>query len=336
MDAAGNQSAVASDSIILDTTPPQVTAFSINSGATYATSATAALTITATGGAAQMQFSNDNSTWSTWETYVTSKTWTLTAGDAIKTVYAKVRDTAGNPSTVAADSIILDTTMPIVTSFSINNGAVSTYTTSVTLNINVSGATQMRFINDSTSGTWSAWETYSASKSWTITASENSYRYVYAQFRDAAGNTIQASDYIYYDQVRRLRITAEKIYITNDGDGTLLGSGEIYWNFYGYNTSGAGYTVYSRPSSSYVSMNSGDTYDFPDVSVIVSMDRAPGKTYQLGFWIGEVDDIDSNDISPTATFTYGYDDWGIGGTRTIYVGGDGPCGYMYFRVESFD
>ena len=38
----------------------------------------------------EMRFSNDNSTWSEWETYASTKAWTLTAGDGNKTVYAQL------------------------------------------------------------------------------------------------------------------------------------------------------------------------------------------------------------------------------------------------------
>ena len=72
----------------------------VNSDATYATSTAATLTLSAsdTGSSnlSQMRFSNDASTWSDWETYATTKSWTLATGDGGKTVYAQFRDNAGN------------------------------------------------------------------------------------------------------------------------------------------------------------------------------------------------------------------------------------------------
>ena len=47
-------------------------------------------------GLSQMQFSNDNSTWSEPENYATSKSWVLTSGNGLKTVYAKFKDVANN------------------------------------------------------------------------------------------------------------------------------------------------------------------------------------------------------------------------------------------------
>jgi len=81
---------------------------SINTGAQYATSGSVTLTNTSsdTGGSglAQMQFSNDGTTWSGWETYSATKAWTLSAGDGAKTVYAQYKDNAGNISGQVQDS----------------------------------------------------------------------------------------------------------------------------------------------------------------------------------------------------------------------------------------
>jgi hypothetical protein len=54
-----------------------------------------------------MRFSNDNLTWSSWEAYATSKTWTLTPGDGTKTVYVKFADAAGIISPGYSDTILL-------------------------------------------------------------------------------------------------------------------------------------------------------------------------------------------------------------------------------------
>ena len=52
-----------------------------------------------------MRFSNNGLTWSTWEPYTTSKTWTLSSSYGTKTVYVQFRDGAGNASEVATDAI---------------------------------------------------------------------------------------------------------------------------------------------------------------------------------------------------------------------------------------
>jgi hypothetical protein len=98
-----------------DTTPP-TGSITINSNAQYTNKTQVTLTLSATdnsSGMDKMQFSNNNSTWSTAETYATTRTWTLTSGDGTKTVYVKFSDKAGNWSQAYSDTIILDTTPPI-------------------------------------------------------------------------------------------------------------------------------------------------------------------------------------------------------------------------------
>lgn len=90
---------------------------SINNGAVSASNASVSLNLSYSGSVTDMRFSNNNSSWSIWESYSTSKSWNLMAagGDGQKTVYVQFRDGAGNVSSSFADTIILDTTPPIVT-----------------------------------------------------------------------------------------------------------------------------------------------------------------------------------------------------------------------------
>ncbi|MHB9036628.1 MAG: glycoside hydrolase domain-containing protein [Armatimonadota bacterium] len=100
--------------VTLDETAP-TGSISINSGATYCNSTSVTLTLSATdnsSGVSQMRFSNDGSSWSSWETYATSKAWTLTSGDGTKTAYVQYKDVAGNVSSNYTDTIILDATAP--------------------------------------------------------------------------------------------------------------------------------------------------------------------------------------------------------------------------------
>lgn len=84
--------------IKLDKTPPTGTIISVFT--TLTSSIT--LTLSATdeiSGVAQMRFSNDNSTWSNWEPYQTTKTWTFREGDSLKTVSVQFSNNAGLIST---------------------------------------------------------------------------------------------------------------------------------------------------------------------------------------------------------------------------------------------
>jgi len=116
-----------------DTTPPTGTII-INSGANYTNSTSSTLTLSCTdsgSGCSQMQFSNDNSTWSTPEAYAATKSWTLASGDGTKTVYAKFKDNAGNWSSAYSDTITLDTVAPATTASP--TGGTYTSVLSVTL-----------------------------------------------------------------------------------------------------------------------------------------------------------------------------------------------------------
>ena len=131
-DAAGNSATSASRTVTVsnapaDTTPP-TGSVTINGGAAGTNNVSVTLTLSATDnvGVTQMQFSNDNTTFSPIESYSTApKAWTLATGDGTKTVWVKFRDAAGNSVTVS-DAITLDTTPPVLSFTSPTDGAVIT------------------------------------------------------------------------------------------------------------------------------------------------------------------------------------------------------------------
>ena len=100
-----------------DLTPPTGT-ITINAAASSTNTLSVTLTLSATddsGTVSQMQCSNDNATYSAAEPYATSKTWTLTSGEGLKTVYVKFADPSGNWSNPVSDTITVDTRPPGVT-----------------------------------------------------------------------------------------------------------------------------------------------------------------------------------------------------------------------------
>ena len=108
-DNAGNISTSYTDLIVLDTDPP-IGSIVINGGAAYTTNLNVTLTLSATdtgSGVSQMRFSNDEISWSAWESYATSRPWTLTSGNGIKSVYVQYQDGAGNPSGSFSNTILL-------------------------------------------------------------------------------------------------------------------------------------------------------------------------------------------------------------------------------------
>ena len=193
IDGAGLVSSTYSDSIILDTFAPTGNVIISTSSVppfgddpyTSSTSVTVYWTMTSVGASdlSQVRYSNDG-VWDTeqWENWLPSqppaKAWTLTPGDGTKTVYCQLKSNSGMVSSmVISDSIILQSptdSTPPTGSVVINGGAAATSSTSVTLTLSAtdaeSGVSQMRFSNDGSS--WSTWETYTTSKSWTLTADD--------------------------------------------------------------------------------------------------------------------------------------------------------------------
>lgn len=116
-DNAGNISAGATGiEIPTDTTAPSDLVILINTGAIYmpTTTVTLALSATDAGGVASVCISNLPTTPEkcAWKAYSRVMAWRLSKGDGEKTVYVRFRDTKGNISDEAIDTIILDTIKP--------------------------------------------------------------------------------------------------------------------------------------------------------------------------------------------------------------------------------
>lgn len=97
--------------IKLDKTPPSGS-LTVETPTSQTTTIT--LTLSANdeiSGVAQMRFSNDNSTWSNWEPYQATKTWTLLSGDGLKTVSVQFNNNAGLTSTYSY-TLTLETPQP--------------------------------------------------------------------------------------------------------------------------------------------------------------------------------------------------------------------------------
>lgn len=109
--------------------------------------------------------------------------------DVDHVISARVTDvSAGTGASTDNPVVRVDRKGPGVSNFAINAGAAQTDSAAVTLTYTVTDGSpplQMRFTNDGT--TWSAWEPYSAAKSWTLTGGAGT-KTVWCSFRDAHGN----------------------------------------------------------------------------------------------------------------------------------------------------
>ncbi len=110
-----SQKAIENDAVKarFDTCSGAPVAIVINSGATTTISQNVVLNFNAslsglTATTTQIMVSNNSAfSGAVWEIYATTKSWTLTAGTGLKTVYAKFRDSLGNVSNVFSDDIVL-------------------------------------------------------------------------------------------------------------------------------------------------------------------------------------------------------------------------------------
>jgi hypothetical protein len=129
-------------------------------------------------------------TWQAWTGSPQSAAFTLSGGDGGKTVYARVRDAAGNESGSSSDTITLDEDVPAVSGVSINGGAAATNNTSVTVSITAgdgagSGVSQYQVSESATfvGATWQAWTGSPQSAGITLTGGDGE-KTVYARVRD--------------------------------------------------------------------------------------------------------------------------------------------------------
>lgn len=116
-DAAGNNETPNNGIYTVHTADLIVRTFKINGGATSTASVNVTLTIDAFDAAtvAKMRFSNDGISYTADEPYAVSKSWTLTNGAGLKTVFVRFTDGAGLLYDPATAQIAIDTVAPVTT-----------------------------------------------------------------------------------------------------------------------------------------------------------------------------------------------------------------------------
>ena len=191
-----------------DGTPPSGTVI-INGGATYTQLLDVTLDITGDDGAGsglnEMRFSEDNFIWGSWEPFATSKSFTFTGTDGLKTVYMQLSDLSGNVTTLDITDDITYDVIPPTGTVQINGGAAYTNSPSVSLDVTGddsggSGLYQMRFSEDNTN--WTDWEAFGPSTALVLAGSDG-IRTVYMQVSDLSGlvSTVDITDDILLDTV---------------------------------------------------------------------------------------------------------------------------------------
>jgi Bacterial Ig-like domain len=100
-----------------DLTPPVISAV-LDGGRPATNQLTVPVTLDASddlSGVAEMAFSGDGSTYTDWQPFALSTTWTFGAGDGLKTLWVKARNGVGIESAPATATITIDTVQPVTT-----------------------------------------------------------------------------------------------------------------------------------------------------------------------------------------------------------------------------
>ncbi|MHA2185536.1 MAG: hypothetical protein ACXAAI_11100, partial [Promethearchaeota archaeon] len=244
------KTSIYSDSIGLDTIDPTGSII-INNNDVWTSSTTVNLALTYndfTSGVNQVRYSNDGSSWTSWEDPVAIKAWTMAIGDeSTKPIYFEVRDNAGRISQFV-DFIGLDTLVP-TGSVIINDDDAWTTSTNVNLtliyNDVTSGIDKVRFSNDGIS--WTSWEDPSDTRDWILSSGDGS-KTVYYELRDVAGLIFQNSDSIGLDT-----INPSISIIINDDDAWTISTNTNLTLIYNDLTSGVDKVRFSNDGISWTS-----------------------------------------------------------------------------------
>ncbi|MEZ4867551.1 MAG: hypothetical protein R3C14_39860 [Caldilineaceae bacterium] len=156
-------------------------------------------------GLAQMQIGESaNLDSSAWEPYDGLVQWTPSGDDGEKQLYARFRDSAGNPSAVYSSTVVIDSHPPLG-GINIIEDIIGENAVTVKLYLaaedNLSSIPAIRLSHDPTF-TDAPWQPFAAELTWPIQVNENeTEKIIYAQFRDAAGNISQTySDAVIIDR----------------------------------------------------------------------------------------------------------------------------------------
>ncbi|WP_020529443.1 hypothetical protein [Flexithrix dorotheae] len=192
-DDAGNETQV-SATIFLDREAPDLGKVSINSEALTTNKKKVVLNIQAQD-ATEMIISNNGlfGLPAKWRPFESTVNWKLEGLDGDKTVFVKVKDKAGNISTLSTATIDLDTEAPVVHSFELNHGETALEdgpgVTLVIKSKQKNGMPDAKFIQVSNSPSFGSgtWEPFYEEVPWSVPSGPGLHN-VYIILKDEAGN----------------------------------------------------------------------------------------------------------------------------------------------------
>ena len=180
-------SPVVSDTITLNEPVPNTTLFAINNGLGTTTNRNVTLNNTTANNPTQYRAS-ESSTFvgASWLPYSTAPSFQLSPGGDTKRVWFQTRNAAGE-SVVRSDTIILNAPSPQMKTLTINGGAGTTTSRTVTLNNTTAGSAPTEYrASESSTFVGASWLPYSAAPSFLLSTG-NATKRVYFQIRDAEG-----------------------------------------------------------------------------------------------------------------------------------------------------
>jgi hypothetical protein len=191
-DKAGNAGAMVSDSTVYDSRLPAITTVSVLDSNGYINTGRPKVQVVAVNAdSIRIALAADTAS-ALWKAYSTLDSIDLSAGgEGVKGIFVQVKTLAYVRSVWVSDSTVYDATPPQSPSIAIadNNGYTGSPTPQITLA--ATGADSMHF--QLNAGTWSAWESYAATKNnFDITSGGNGTKVVAVAFKDKAGNTTSA------------------------------------------------------------------------------------------------------------------------------------------------
>jgi len=186
-----NESNTVKDEILLDRTPPQncAVAFDNSVWLRYLNPNQIQVKLQAQD-VYQVQISEyKNFTGRPWRAY-TDKPFPFRVSNAEKnvTLFTRFKDFYGNISDTIVTPVEMDITPPENNTFIINEGALHTNNTSVTIHSYSEDAVEMRIANSQNTLKTAQWQSFSKSTPWQLDKGADNVKIVYVQYKDKQGN----------------------------------------------------------------------------------------------------------------------------------------------------
>jgi hypothetical protein len=174
---------------------PEVTSFKINAGALSTANGTVTLNNTAKNSPTHyMASESDTFAGASWQVYSTAPKFALSDGTGQKTVHFKVKNSFAE-SAPWNDTISTAGLLPVVTSFRINAGALTTANGTVTLNNTATNLPMYYMASENPGFAGGSWQTYSTAPKFTLSLSSGP-KTIYFKTKNIFGESTVKNDTI--------------------------------------------------------------------------------------------------------------------------------------------